>query len=207
MAARASLWMLQWIDLVCGATACTRLTSPLCRPNMAAAPSVLMPTHFDQSIPCSVMKLFNMSKSASAVVRVGKHLQKRKSSSISPLCSYLTYESRLARLAMSVDSSNCSAKNRLAFIRAISWSFTLLAISSILRCTVLSDNGIKSICLHAFSPSITPTATLIDGSTTSSPSVCAFPFFAIILDNLYETSTALALLLPVDVDSMMFLLL
>ena len=85
--ASASPCMLQWTDVACGATAFTRLTTPLCCPSIARAPSVLTPTHLDHSIPLEMMKALRMSKIASAVERVIRGLQNRKSSFISPFFS------------------------------------------------------------------------------------------------------------------------
>ena len=44
LAARAPRWMLQCTQVASGATACTLVTTPLCLPVMAFAPSVQIPT-------------------------------------------------------------------------------------------------------------------------------------------------------------------
>ena len=50
LAAKASRWMLRCTQVASGATACTHVTSPLCLPVMAFAPSVQIPTHLDHQV-------------------------------------------------------------------------------------------------------------------------------------------------------------
>ena len=65
------------------------------------------------------------------------------------------------------------------------------------RFTVLPDREITSSCSAAFSPITTPTISSAAGRIKSSPMVCGFPVFAIILATRYDASTALAFSLPV----------
>ena len=103
--ASASLCRQQWTAVISGATALTLFATPLSLPTIACAPSVLSPTHLVQSISLETTNAFRDSKMVSAVVRDGKGLQNKTSSCISPSNSYLTKQSKCAKLTMSVDSS------------------------------------------------------------------------------------------------------
>ena len=84
LAARASRWMLQCTQVALGATACMLITTPLCLPVMAFAPSVQIPTYLDHQSPFDVSKLSSTLKISSPVVLASSGLQKRMSSFIDP---------------------------------------------------------------------------------------------------------------------------
>ena len=105
--ANDSLCMQQWFQTTAGATALTKATSPLILPDIARAPSVLIPIHFDHSISFLVIKLFKLLNKASAVVHVGSEWQNNKSC-ILLSNSYRINASKLSLLETSVLSSNCS---------------------------------------------------------------------------------------------------
>ena len=84
LAARASQWMLQCTQVVSGETACMQVTTPLCLPVMAFAPSVQIPTHIDHQSPFDVTKLSSTLKISSPVVLISNGLQKRMSFLIDP---------------------------------------------------------------------------------------------------------------------------
>ena len=56
LATRTSRWMLQYTQVASGATACTRVTIPLCLPVMDFAPSVQIPTYLDHQSQFDVTK-------------------------------------------------------------------------------------------------------------------------------------------------------
>ena len=67
-----------------GRTACMSVTTPLCLPVVAFAPSVQIPTHLDHQSPFDVTKLSSTLKISPPVVLVSSGLQKRMSSLIDP---------------------------------------------------------------------------------------------------------------------------
>ena len=85
LAAKASLWMLQCVKTAFGATDCIRVTTPLCLPVIAQAPSEQTPTHFSHEIPFCSMKSINTLNISTLVGCLYRGLQKqnKKSSIIS----------------------------------------------------------------------------------------------------------------------------
>lgn len=144
--------------------------------DIARAPSVVKPTHFDQSTSFSFIKPLTDSKISPPVVFVDKNRQNRISSSIMPFYSKRTKANKLAWSATSVLSSSCSKIYSLCFKTVITAIFTFYNISKILLFTVVFDNGISFIFFVHFSSNKALLIIFSEGIISSSPTVWAEPF-------------------------------
>ncbi len=190
LAAKACLWIVQWVHMALGATYLTLDMRPLWRPVIDFAPSLHMPQQRSQSKLFFLTNSFNLLKICSPVVWVGKWLLNRNSSWMSMFFTYRTYVYSWAQLATSVDSSIWSAKNGLCLTLSNTCSFTSCAMSEMRRLIVLSESGTESILEAAASRSIMEHRSFAAGRINFSPIVCAFPALAIRNATRYEATVA-----------------
>lgn len=157
---------MHWVQSIPGATFLVP-SNPVWLSLIALTPSYHNATHFCHKILSSL----NISV---PVDRPGSGLQKRNSSHIAPLCSYRTNVNSCASVVMSVVSSIWIGNLSTDLGFSIRCSFTLVAIASILRLIMLSDNEIVFNLIADSSFIMILHMSMIAGKTSSSAIVWGF---------------------------------